>query len=110
MRCYVQSVAQNGWLCSTIHFMNGIFLEWFILQVHPSDEGQMPPDLSQAQAVIEKVELVYLALGLSNLSPDMALDPASRMLVPAWSFSGYLTNAGDTDYMFQAYVQAVVNP
>jgi hypothetical protein len=88
----------------------GDTLEWFILQVHPADEGQMPPDLSQAQAVIEKVELVYLAPGLSNLSAEMALDPASRMLVPAWSFSGHITNAGDADLVFRAYVQAVTNP
>jgi hypothetical protein len=85
-------------------------LEWFILQVHPSDEGQMPPDLSQAQAVIDKVELVYLAPGLSNIAPDMALDPAYRMLVPAWSFTGHITNADGTDLLYRAYVQAVANP
>ena len=85
-------------------------LEWFILQVHPSDEGQIPPDLSQAQAVIDKVELVYLAPGLSNLPPDMALDPAYRMLVPAWSFSGYITNADGADLVYRAYVQADANP
>ncbi len=85
-------------------------LEWFILQVHPADEGQMPPDLSQAQAVIDKVELVYLAPGLSYLPDEMALDPPTRMLVPAWSFSGYITNAGGADLIFRAYVQAVSNP
>jgi len=85
-------------------------LEWFILQVHPADEGQMPPDLSLAQAVIDKVELVYLAQGVSNLSPDMAPDPASRMLVPAWCFSGHITNAGGADLTYRAYVQAVTNP
>jgi len=85
-------------------------LEWFILQVHPADEGQMPPDLSQAQAVIDKVKLVYLAPGLSNMPPDMVLDPAYRMLVPAWSFSGHITNAGEADLIFRAYVQATGNP
>ena len=85
-------------------------LEWFILQVHPADEGQMPPDLSQAQAVIDKMELIYLNPGLSYLPSDMAVDPASRMLVPAWSFSGYITNAGGADLIFRAYVQAVANP
>jgi hypothetical protein len=85
-------------------------LEWFILQVHPSDEGQMPPDLSQAEAVIDMVELVYLAPGLSSFPPEMALDPAYRMLVPAWSFSGHIPNAGGADLTFQAYVQAVSNP
>ncbi len=53
----------------------GDSLEWFILQVHTSDEGQMPPDLSQAQAVIDKVELVYLAPGLSNVSPAYGTRP-----------------------------------
>jgi len=85
-------------------------LEWFILQVHPADEGQMPPDFSQAQAVIDKVELVYLASGLDNVSPDMALDPAYRMLVPAWSFSGHITNTDGEDLIYSAYVQAVTNP
>jgi len=88
----------------------GDTLEWFILQVHPADEGQMPPDLSLAQAVIDKVELVYLAPGLSNPSPEMVTDPASRMLVPAWSFSGHITNAVDADLIYRAYVQAVTNP
>jgi hypothetical protein len=85
-------------------------LEWFILQAHPADEGQMPPDLSQAQAIIDKVELVYLAPGLSSLPPEMALDPAYRMLVPAWSFSGHLTTADGSDLIFRAYVQATSNP
>ncbi len=75
-----RSIAQGGLVDDT--------LEWFILQVHPSDEGQMPPDLSLAEAVIDKVELVYLGPDLSNMPPDFALDPAYRMLVPAWSFSG----------------------
>ena len=85
-------------------------LEWFILQVHPADEGQMPPDLSLAQAVIDKVELVYLAPALSDPSPETGTDPASRMLVPVWSFSGYITNAGGPDLLYRAYVQAVTNP
>lgn len=85
-------------------------LEWFILQVHPTDEGQMPPDLSQAQAVIDQVELIYLASGLSNLPPDMILNPAYRMLVPAWSFSGHITTASSADLIYKAYVQAVANP
>ena len=88
----------------------GDTLEWFILQVHPSDEGQMPRDLSQAQAVIEKAELLYLAPGLSNVPPAMALDPAFRMLVPAWSFTGNITGTDGTDLIYQAYVQAVSNP
>ena len=88
----------------------GETLEWFILQVHPASEGQMPPDLSQAQAVIDKVELVYLAQGTSNLPPEMALDPASRMLVPAWCFSGHITNTDGADLIYRAYVQAVTNP
>jgi hypothetical protein len=85
-------------------------LEWFILQVHPADEGQMPPDLNQAQAIIDKVELVYLAPGLNNMPTDMALDPAYRMLVPAWSFTGHITNTGGADLVYRAYVQAVTNP
>jgi hypothetical protein len=85
-------------------------LEWFILQVHPADEGQMPPDLSQAQAVIDQVELVYLAPPLGNLPSEMALDPAYRMLVPAWKFTGHITNVGSADLVFKAYVQAVTNP
>ena len=85
-------------------------LEWFILQVHPADEGQMPPDLSQAQAVVDKVELVYLAPGLNNMPPETAFDPASRMLVPAWKFSGHITNADGADLIYRAYVQAVANP
>jgi len=56
------------------------------------------------------VELVYLAPGLSNMPPDMAFDPAYRMLVPAWSFSGHITNAGEADLIFRVYVQAVANP
>ncbi len=85
-------------------------LDWFILQVHPSDEGQMPPDLSMAEAVIDKVELVYLAPNLSNMPFDFTLDPAYRMLVPAWRFSGRITNAGGSDFVYSAYVQAVANP
>jgi hypothetical protein len=88
----------------------GDTLEWFILQVHPADEGQMPPDLSLAQVVIDKVELVYLAPGLSNLPPGKAIDPAYRMLVPAWSFSGHITYLDGTDLIYRAYVQAVANP
>jgi len=85
-------------------------LEWFILQVHPADEGQTPPDLGQAQAVIDKVELVYLAPGLSYLPSGIAFDPAYRMLVPAWSFSGHLTTPDGVDLIFKALVQAVANP
>jgi hypothetical protein len=85
-------------------------LEWFILQVHPSDEGQTPPDLSQAQAVIDKVELVYLAPGLSSMTPEIALDPSYRMLVPVWSFSGHITDSGGSDLVYRAYVQAAANP
>jgi len=85
-------------------------LDWFILQVHPSDEGQMPPDFSLAEAVIDKVELVYLAPNLSNMPFDFALDPSYRMLVPAWRFSGRITNAGGSDFVYSAYVQAVANP
>jgi hypothetical protein len=88
----------------------GDALEWFILQVHPADEGQQPPDLSQAEVVIEKVELIYLNPQLSNLSPGMALDPAYRMLVPAWCFSGRVTNTSGADLLYKAYVQAVLNP
>jgi hypothetical protein len=52
------------------------------------------------------VELVYLAPGLNALSPETALDPAYRMLVPAWCFTGHLTNTGGTEMVFRAYVQA----
>jgi hypothetical protein len=78
--------------------------------VHPADEGQTPPDLSQANAVIDKVELVYLAPGLSNLPPDIAPDPAYHMLVPVWSFSGHITNVDGAELGYRAYVQAVANP
>jgi hypothetical protein len=88
----------------------GDTLEWFILQAHPADEGQTPPDLSQAEAVVDKVELVYLAPGLNNMPPDAASDPAYRMLVPAWSFSGHITTASGQDLHYQAYVQAVTGP
>ena len=88
----------------------GDTLEWFILQVHSADEGQIPPDLSLAQAVIDKVELVYLAPGLSDLPSEMALDPANRMLVPAWSFSGHITNVNGANLIYRAYVQAIANP
>jgi hypothetical protein len=88
----------------------GDTLEWFILQAHASDEGQAPPDLSQAQAVIDNVELVYLAPSFSAMTPEIALDPANRMLVPAWSFSGHITNTRGTDFIYQAYVQAVPAP
>jgi hypothetical protein len=85
-------------------------LEWFILQVHPADEGQMPADLSQAQAVIDKVELVYLAPGLNAMTNDIALDPSYRMLVPAWSFTGRMSGADGQQLLYQAYVQAVSLP
>jgi len=85
-------------------------LEWFILQVHPTDEGQMPPDLSQAQTVIDKVQLDYLTPGSSNLQHAIALDPAYHMLVPAWIFSGHITTAGPADLIFKVYVQATNNP
>ncbi len=85
-------------------------LEWFILQVHPSSESQTPPDLSQAQAIIDQVELVYLAPPLTSSSSDPAIDPADRMLIPAWSFTGRLTNVNGADLVYHAYVQAVDNP
>ena len=88
----------------------GDTLEWFILQVHPASEGQMPPDLSQATAVIDQVELVYLIAGLDNLPPEQALDPAYRMLLPAWRFSGRLTTAEGMEMVYRAYVGAGVTP
>jgi hypothetical protein len=88
----------------------GDTLEWFILQAHPADEGQLPPDLSQAEAVIDNVELVYQAPGLNTMTPDVASDPAYRMLVPAWCFTGHIVNAGGPDQVYRAYVQAVPNP
>ncbi len=88
----------------------GDTLEWFILQVHPATEGQAPPDLSQAQAVIDKVELVYLEPSYSGFPPDKSLDPAYRMLIPVWRFSGTITQAGGADLTYTAYVQAATNP
>ena len=85
-------------------------LEWFTLQVHPSDEGQLPPDLSQVSAVIDRVELVYLAPDLNNLSPEQALDPPHRMLLPAWRFSGRMIAADGSELIYLAYVGAVVTP
>jgi hypothetical protein len=63
-----------------------------------------------AEAVIDKVELVYLAPNLSNMPSEFTLDPAYRMLVPAWRFSGQITNTGGPDLVYRAYVQAVANP
>jgi hypothetical protein len=88
----------------------GDTLEWFILQVHPWDEGQMPSDLSQASAVIDRVELVYLAPDLSSIPPEQALDPSYRMLQPAWLFSGRITTPDGDELIYQAYVGAAVNP
>jgi hypothetical protein len=88
----------------------GDALEWFILQVHPASEGQQPLDLSQARVVIDQVELVYLVPGSSAQSPQLASDPAYRMLVPVWSFSGRITTAAGQELSYQAYVQAVPNP
>ena len=88
----------------------GDTLEWFILQVHLSDEGQLPPDLSQAEAVIDQVELVYLAPNLSVLPAEQALDPAYRMLQPAWLFSGTFYAADGEAMIFRAYVQAISVP
>jgi hypothetical protein len=88
----------------------GDTLQWFILQVHPWDEGQMPPDLSQAAAVIEQVELVYLVPGLDNLAPEQALDPAYRMLLPAWKFTGHVTTPEGVEMVYRAYVGAGVTP
>ena len=88
----------------------GDTLEWFILQVHPADEGQEPPDLSQAQVVIDQVELRYLTPAFNALEPQLASDPAYRMLVPAWSFSGHITTPNGVELAYRAYVQAVPNP
>jgi hypothetical protein len=88
----------------------GDTLEWFILQVYPASEGQMPPDLSQAAAVIEQVELVYLIPGIDNLTPEQALDPAYRMLLPAWRFTGRITSPDGVEMIYRAYVGAAVNP
>ncbi len=55
-------------------------------------------------------KLVYLAPDLGNLPPEQALDPAYRMLVPAWLFSGRITTADGTELIYQAYVAAAVNP
>jgi hypothetical protein len=88
----------------------GDTLEWFILQVHVASEGQMPPDLSQATAVIDQVELVYLIPGLDNLAPEQAMDPAYRMLLPAWRFTGRLTTPQGVEMVYLAYVGAGVTP
>ena len=88
----------------------GDTLEWFILQVHVASEGQMPPDLTQAAAVIEQVELVYLIPGLDNLAPEQAMDPAYRMLLPAWRFSGRITTPEGVEMIYRAYVGGAVNP
>jgi hypothetical protein len=85
----------------------GDTLEWFILQAYPADEGQLPPDLSQAQALVDKVQLVYLAPDLSGATSGLAVDPVSRMLIPTWSFSGHITVTGGQDLLYRAYVQAV---
>ncbi len=85
-------------------------LEWFILQVHSADEGQAPPDLSQAQAVVDSVELIYLAPGFSAMTPTVAQDASYRMLVPVWRFTGHITGVGAQDLIYRAYVQAVPNP
>ena len=88
----------------------GDTLEWFILQVHPASEGQLPPDLSQASAVVDQVELVYLLSGLDNLQPEQVRDPAYRMLLPAWRFTGRLTTPSGVEFVYRAYVGAAVNP
>jgi hypothetical protein len=85
-------------------------LEWFILQLHPADEGQAPPDLSLSEVVIDKVELVYLAPGMSSMAPEIAKDPAFRMLLPAWSFTGRITDVGGIELIYQAFVQAYTFP
>ena len=94
--------AQGGLVADT--------LEWFTLQVHLPSDWQTPPDLSQASASITQVELVFLAPDLGNLPPEQALDPAYRMLLPAWLFSGRITTADGTELIYQAYVAAAVNP
>jgi hypothetical protein len=76
-------------------------LEWFVLQVHPVDEGQNPPDLSQAEAVVDQVELVYLN-PTNSLPTDLSQDPAYQMLQPVWLFSGHIGE----QLQFRVYVQA----
>jgi hypothetical protein len=78
--------------------------------VHPASEGQMPPDLSQAAAVINQVELVYLMPGMDNLTPEQALDPAFRMLLPVWRFTGRIASPDGVELIYRAYVGAVLNP
>jgi hypothetical protein len=88
----------------------GDTLEWFTLQVHLPDDWQTPADLSQASTTIDQVELVYLAPDLGNLPPERALDPAYRMLLPAWLFSGKIIAADGTELIYRAYVTAATNP
>jgi hypothetical protein len=88
----------------------GDILEWFILQAHPVSEGQTPPDLSQAEVIVDHIELVYLAPGLRSMPPDVANNPSYRMLVPAWKFSGYIQGVEGQGLRYQAYVQAAFSP
>jgi hypothetical protein len=76
-------------------------LEWFTLQVHPAGEGQMPSTAMPREARIDNVELVFLP-PLESQSPNNTQDPAYRILVPTWHFSGMI----GTDQVISIYIQA----
>jgi hypothetical protein len=93
---YVSGNLWDGWL------------EWFIIQEHPADEGWMPttePLPAEIQASVEWIELVYLFGSLSNLTPEQYADPDYRSVQPVWRFSGH-TDQGQT---FEVLVQAVAD-
>ena len=72
-------------------------------------QNALGPSSYWAAVFIDHVELVFLAPNLGGLLSEQAKDPAYRMLLPGWLFSGRIRTPDGIELIYQAYVGAV-NP
>jgi hypothetical protein len=79
----------------------GETIEWSRIQVRPADETMVPPS-APVQAIVNQVELIYLAPQTSLIS-QTATPEELRVLMPVWSIRGQLDNGAS----FEIWVQAI---
>jgi hypothetical protein len=79
-------------------------IEWSRIQERPAEAGGVPPAAPAAQATVDQVELIYVA-PQTTLIAQTAAPAELRVLMPVWSFTGYLDNG----MRFQIWVQAVTS-
>lgn len=99
----------TGLVSETEVFVNGVQwegqLEWTVIQesIAPAEPPTEQP--AGVQAVIENVELIYLALPLNNIPLDNYADIHTRLIQPVWRFSGHTP----TGAAFNIFVQAAAD-